>query len=196
MPPSSWRTHRLLGLVLWAPLCTSPAYHKLFLHVVRVRLKLVGKERRLKTSGGAPTLGNTKLRSFFYNKQPTNYVCFGDVHVPSGSLPPAADKELLRIPPPPRRRLCLLAKPRRGIEGGRRSSAWGGERERLMEDKAGVGIIYKDNAKTFRLPRKRSKISANHRRFQTKTVCDELILQTVHIKNRLWLCDFTMTWNA
>ena len=46
------------------------------------------------------------------------------------------DRELLRIPPHRHRRLCLLAELRRGIEGGRWSSVWGGERERLMENKA------------------------------------------------------------
>ena len=83
--------------------------------------------------------------------------------------------EHLRVPPPPRRRLRLLAEPRRGIKGGRRSSLWGGERERLMEDKAGVAIIYKDRAKTFRLLRTRPKNFAILR-------CES---QTVSNKNRL-----------
>ena len=62
------------------------------------------------------------------------------------------------------------------VVGGSRSSAWGGERERLMEDKAGVAIIYKDSAKTFHLPRTRPKIFAIPR-------CES---QTVSNKNRLY----------
>ena len=71
------------------------------------------------------------------------------------------------------------------VVGGSRSSASVGYRETLMEDKKGVAIIYKDSTKTFRFPRMRPKHfasrarvqkfppsrTANHRRFQTKTVC-------------------------
>ena len=61
------------------------------------------------------------------------------------------------------------------VVGGSRSSAWVGQRETLMEDKTGVAIIYKDSAKTFRLPRMHPKISAIPH-------CE---LQTVSNKNRL-----------
>ena len=61
------------------------------------------------------------------------------------------------------------------VVGGSRSSAWGGERERLMEDKMEVAIIYKDNAKIFCLPRTRPKISTIPR-------CES---QTVSNKNHL-----------